>query len=182
MTEEEKWKAVIENDESKDGLFFYCVKSTGIFCRPSCKSKVPRRDNVIFVDSKDEAIGAGFRPCKRCRSDLVTYKPQKSVAEEIRSLTDTYWTNSLEMKQKLRQIGFSEHRLMEIFKEEYGITQMEYLANKKLEYAKKMLLDTDMKIIDLAYDLDFGSLSSFYKFFKTRTGIAPAAFRKGGRK
>jgi len=66
MENEIKWKAVIENDKSFDGYFFYAVKSTGIFCRPSCRSRPPLQNNVEFYDTSAEAINAGYRPCKRC--------------------------------------------------------------------------------------------------------------------
>ena len=71
MMREEMWKAVSENDPSYDGILFYAVKSTGIYCRPSCKSKIPKRENVCFFDTAEKARAAGFRPCKRCRSDLL---------------------------------------------------------------------------------------------------------------
>ncbi len=178
MTEDEKWKAVVENNESMDGVFFYCVKTTGIFCRPSCKSKIPKRDNVFFVDTKEEAINLGFRPCKRCRSDLISYKPLKEVADELKKLTDNHWKDSVNFHQELRGLGFSEHRLIEIFREEYGITPAEYISEKKINYAKEMLVNSDMKIVDIAYDLNFSAISSFYKFFKEKTGMAPGMYRK----
>ncbi|MCD7949190.1 MAG: helix-turn-helix domain-containing protein [Erysipelotrichaceae bacterium] len=148
------------------------------FCRPSCKSKIPKRENIIFIDTKEEAIEAGYRPCKRCRNDLISYKPLKEVAIEIKKLSDNYWNDSINWKQELRALGFSQHRLDEIFKEEYNMTPTEYMTTKKLEYAKEMLLETDMKIIDIAYDLGFNQLSSFYKFFKNNVGMAPANYRK----
>ncbi len=173
---------MIENDESMDGVFFYCVKSTGIFCRPSCKSKIPRRDNVFFVDTKDQALEAGFRPCKRCRSDLVSYKPIKEIASDYKRIADNYWINSVNLQQEIRNFGLSEHRLNEIFKDEYGMTPTEYISEKKIQYAKDKLRSTDMRIIDIAYDLGFSAMSSFYKFFREKTGLTPGEYRKRGEK
>ena len=84
MTEQEMWEAVQRSDASYDGLFFYAVKTTGIFCRPSCKSKPPKRENLCYFASGEEARAAGFRPCKRCRSDLLEYQPMREIAAEIR--------------------------------------------------------------------------------------------------
>ena len=88
MTEDEMYEAVISNDGNYDGLFFYAVKSTGIFCRPSCKSKKPLRENVRFFKNAAEARAAGFRPCKRCRSDLLSYRPMEEIAGLVKRHLD----------------------------------------------------------------------------------------------
>ena len=88
MTEPEMWEAVQRSDASYDGLFFYAVKTTGIFCRPSCKSKPPKRENLCYFASGEEARAAGFRPCKRCRSDLLEYQPMREIAAEIKARLD----------------------------------------------------------------------------------------------
>lgn len=122
----------------------------------------------------------GFRPCKSCRNDLITYKPIKEVADEFRRLTDAHWSNPLDLQNKIRSFGYSEHRLEEIFKEEFGLTPTEYISNKKIEYAKDKLANSNMRIIDTAFDLNFSAMSSFYKFFKKKTGMAPGEYRKRG--
>ena len=88
MTEPEMWEAVQRSDASYDGLFFYAVKTTGIFCRPSCKSKPPKRENLCYFASGEEARAAGFRPCKCCRSDLLEYQPMREIAAEIKARLD----------------------------------------------------------------------------------------------
>ncbi len=82
MTQDEMWLAVSQNDASADGLFFYAVSSTGVFCRPSCKSRRPKRENVRYFKTAEQAMAAGFRPCKRCRSDLADYRPVRDIAEK----------------------------------------------------------------------------------------------------
>ena len=182
MTQEEMWKAVSENDASYDGIFFYAVKSTGIYCRPSCKSKRPKRENVCFFDTSEQARAAGFRPCKRCRSDLLDYQPIKEIAEKAKRLLDDSFRRGLEPNQGLRQIGMSKRRMAEIFKDEYGVTLFEYVSRLRLEEAKRLLSDSDNEIIDIAYSVGFGGLSSFYRFFKNGIGYSPAAYRKEHRK
>lgn len=178
MIEEEMWKAVSENDVAYDGIFFYAVKSTGIYCRPSCKSKRPKRENVRFFDTAEQAKAAGFRPCKRCRSDLLDYQPIKEIAEKAKRLLDDYFQKNQELNQELRHLGISQRRMVEIFKDEYGVTLSEYVGNLRLTEAKRLLSDTNDEIVNIAYSVGFSGLSSFYRFFKTGTGLSPAAYRK----
>mgnify|MGYP003400168036 CR=1 FL=1 len=84
MTEVEKWNSVKSCDSSYNGKFYYGVKATGIYCRPSCKSKLPKRENIVFFDTREEAEKAGFRTCKRCWLDLVDYDPAKELSEKAK--------------------------------------------------------------------------------------------------
>ncbi|SHO52061.1 bifunctional transcriptional activator/DNA repair enzyme AdaA [Anaerocolumna xylanovorans] len=178
IKQEEMWRAVSENDTAYDGIFFYAVKSTGIYCRPSCKSKIPKRENVCFFDTAKEARAAGFRPCKRCRSDLLDYQPIREIAEKAKQLLEDSFYKSCELNQELKELGVSKHRMAEIFKEEYGVTLAEYVGNLRLEEAKRLLLETKDEIISIAYAVGFGGVSSFYRFFKNGTGVSPGVFRK----
>ncbi|BCJ97663.1 Ada metal-binding domain-containing protein [Anaerocolumna chitinilytica] len=176
--QDDMWRAVYESDPSYDGIFFYAVKSTGIYCRPSCKSKVPKRENICYFDTAEQAKEAGFRPCKRCRSDLFDYQPMKEIAEKVRLLLEDSYTKRSKTSQELKEIGLSKHRVGEIFKNEYGITLSEYTDRLRLEKAKDLLSCTGEDIVDIAYSVGFGGMSSFYRFFKKETGQSPAAFRK----
>ena len=89
---------------------------------------------------------------------MITYKPIKEVADEFRRLTDAHWSNPLDLQNKIRSFGYSEHRLAEIFKKEFGLTPTEYISNKKIEYAKDKLANSNMRIIDIAFDLNFSAL------------------------
>ena len=176
--QDDMWRAVHESDPSYDGIFFYAVKSTGIYCRPSCKSKIPKRENICYFDTAEQAREAGFRPCKRCRSDLFDYQPMKEIAEKVRLLLEDSYTKRSKTSQELKEIGLSKHRVGEIFKNEYGITLSEYTDRLRLEKAKDLLSGTGEDIVDIAYSVGFGGMSSFYRFFKKETGQSPAAFRK----
>ncbi|MEA5095045.1 MAG: Ada metal-binding domain-containing protein [Sedimentibacter saalensis] len=182
MTNDEMWKAVSENDASYDGIFFYAVKSTGIYCRPSCKSKLPKQNNVCFFDAAEQALAAGFRPCKRCRSDISDYQPMKEITGKAKQLLDESFYKRCELNHKLQQLGISHHRMAELFKDEYGVTMSEYVGNLRLEEAKRLLLHTDDEIIEISCSVGFDGLSSFYRFFKKGTGISPAKYRKEHRK
>ena len=178
MTQEEMWKAVTQNDAACDGVFFYAVGSTGIYCRPSCKSKLPKRENVRFFDTAQEAQAAGFHPCKRCRSDLAAYEPARETAQKAKRLLDELFCTQCNLNAELRHLGLSPRRMAEIFREEYGVTPSEYANNLRLDEAKRLLVQSDDRIIDIAYAIGFGGLSSFYRFFKNGTGLSPAAYRK----
>jgi len=177
VTDEEKWKAWSIKDERYDGVFFCAVKTTGIFCRPSCPSN-PHKKNVIFFDTAKEAIEAGFRPCKRCRPDLLQYNPIKELAQETKQTIDLYFSDKKLLKEKLTGLGITQHRNIEIFKGEYGATINEYINSLRLTKAKELLIDTDEPIIHIAYEAGFESLSAFYRFFRKHAGMTPADFRK----
>lgn len=178
MTREEMWQAVSENNADYDGLFFYAVKTTGIYCRPSCKSKLPKQENICFFESSDDALNAGFHSCKRCRSDLALYQPMKDIASEIKRMIEDAFKAQTEINRKIKDIGVTQRRLTDIFKEEYGMTPKAYADSLKLQEAKRLLSDTGEKIIDIAHSIGFGSLSSFYSFFKKEIGMTPSEYRK----
>jgi methylphosphotriester-DNA--protein-cysteine methyltransferase len=178
MTDDQKWQAVLTNNEQYDGLFFYVVKSTKIFCRPSCKSKPPLKKNILYFETIKQAEQAGHRPCKRCRPDLLEYRPIKEIAEKIKILLDNHFTQQKELAEKMEQIGVTYHRMVNIFKEYYGVTPKKYYDTLRLEEAKKKLLETNDTIIDIAYSVGFQSLSAFYKFFQKRMNSSPSKYRK----
>jgi AraC family transcriptional regulator of adaptative response / methylphosphotriester-DNA alkyltransferase methyltransferase len=178
MTGDQKWEAVSRNDEHYDGLFFYGVKSTKIFCRPSCKSKLPLRKNVVFFDNMRQAEQAGHRPCKRCRPDLLKYQPIKETADKIKLLLDNCFSQQKLLSKKLGQLGVTYRRAIHIFKEYYGVTPKKYYDNLRLEESRKKLINTNDTIIDIAYDAGFQSLSAFYAFFHKNMNASPSKYRK----
>ena len=170
MTEDEMRDAVRRSDASYDGLFFYAVKTTGIFCRPSCRSKLPRRENVLFFASGAQARAAGFRPCKRCRSDLLEYQPMQEIASEIRARLDA--------AASLEGIYLTPRRMTDIFKQEYGVTPKQYADALRLRAAKKRLAETNEPVTSVAYQVGFSNPAAFCRFFKKQTGQTPSEYRK----
>lgn len=178
MTESEMWKAVIENDEKYDRVFLYAVKTTGIYCRPSCKSKIPNIKNVIFFKDGNSAQQAGFRPCKRCRSDLLSYNHTKETAQKVKNLIDDFYSSSHGLNREIQELGLSRQQIVEIFKQEYGLTPKNYIDLLRIEKTKKLLTQTTDEIIDIAYSVGFNSISTFYRFFKKYTSKSPGAYRE----
>ena len=178
MTEEDMWAAVGANDASCDGIFFYAVKTTGIYCRPSCKSKAPRRENICFFETAEAARKAGFRPCKRCRSDLLDYQPMRDIAEDVRQKINGAFASRANIYGQLQDVGLTLRRLTDIFKAEYGVTPKEYADSLRLQEAMRLLSERDEKIADIAYSTGFSNLSAFNRFFKNQTGQTPTQYRR----
>ena len=178
MTESEKLAAFFAKNASFDGVFYTAVKTTGIFCRPSCRCKTPLAKNIIFYDSAEEAIAAGFRPCKRCRPDLIKYSPSEELAKKAKSLIDEKLKTEASFTRELMEVGASKRIIDATFKAQYGLSINEYTNKKRIENSAQMLLSTDMAIVDIAYACGFESISSFYRIFGKVMGQSPALYRK----
>jgi AraC family transcriptional regulator of adaptative response / methylphosphotriester-DNA alkyltransferase methyltransferase len=172
MTDEEKWKAVIENNGESDGKFFYAVRTTKIFCRPSCKSKAPLRANVNFFDSKQKALDAGYRPCKRCRPDLIEFSPSERLTTKAKDIIDIYFSDADELEKHIQKLGVSKSYLNKLFLQAYDKTIAEYLRSVRIRRAAAMLLD-GVKVTECAFACGFESISAFYSNFKKETGCSP---------
>ena len=178
LTKDEKWKAVVHCDNSYDGAFFYGVKTTGIFCRPSCKSKEPRRNNVEFFDEIKEAYDYGLRPCKRCRPDLIEFRPMLDLIEKAKHIFDTYFADRFKLAAEFKELGISQNHFIHLFRQQFHMTPVEYINRLRVEKAMQMLSNTDINILNIAILCGFGSLSTFYEFFKKQTRQTPKEYRK----
>ncbi len=178
LTQQEKWEAVIACDEQYDALFFYAVRSTGVFCRPSCKSRSPARRNILFFDTREEAMAAGFRPCKRCRPDLLDFRPLEELAERTKKVIDDFLSQRDKLTAEMKNLGVTQNYLIATFRRKFGVTPLEYRNARLAESVQKMLADSDEPIISIALNSGFESLSAFYSFFKKQTGIAPNQYRR----
>lgn len=177
MTDDERWNAVTNCDESYDGTFFYAVKSTGIFCKPSCKSRTPKQGHVCYFDTKEAAEAAGFRPCKRCRSDLTEYEPVRELASQAKFLIDNCFAERGRLSEKMKQLGVSSSHLAVIFRKQYGVSPIEYLNRVRAEQSKCLLSDMTVRITDIAGRIGFESTSAFTCFFRKQTGMTPTEYR-----
>ncbi len=177
LTNIQKYSVVEKNDTTYDGEFYYAVKTTGIFCRPSCKSKLPKYENVIFFNTAQEAIAQGYRACKRCRSDLLNYDP---VSEDINRCI-TYMHENFDEEQCLdlcaQRIGYSRKRMNELFVAKKDITVCAYLSNIRLQYVLDQLENTEKAIVEIASSIGINSVSSFYVWFKKRKECTPGEYR-----
>lgn len=177
LAEEKKWQALLACDPTYDGIFYYGVKTTGIFCRPSCKSKSPKRENVTFFDTGEQALENGFRPCKRCRPDLLEFQPQRETAEQIKGIYDLHFSDHHRLNEELKELGLSRNRMIQLFQEQYGKTPVQYLNELRIVHAQKLLADTRDNILQIALQSGFDSLSAFYSRFRRITGVSPKKYR-----
>ena len=177
MDEREKLKAVLSCDAAYDGRFYYAVRSTGIYCRPSCRSKSPKPDNVLFFDTPSEAEAAGFRPCKRCRPDLPAYDPDAETAERARTLIERHFAEPEELRRGLAALGLSRDRLTRVFEARFDVSVKQYAGQVRLERARA-LLDAGRTATESAMETGMGS-AAFSTFFKKYTGLTPAEYAAG---
>ena len=178
LTDAEKWQAVHQNNAAYDGRFYYGVKTTGIFCRPSCKSKPPLAGNTLFFDNAETACRQGFRPCKRCRPDLLEYQPALELLEQAKSLYQTHFADKEQLAAELKSLPISQAHLIRLFRTQLDVTPNEYLNRLRVDNARLRLLHSNASLLDIAYSTGFGSLSGFYFWFKKTCGVSPLEYRR----
>ncbi|GIN88208.1 AraC family transcriptional regulator [Heyndrickxia sporothermodurans] len=173
------WEATVSCDPAYDGIFFYAVKTTGIFCRPSCKSKVPKCENVSFFFHATEAQKAGYRPCKRCRPDLKSknYDPFMPIIEDTIRLIENNYDQKMLLDEMASKVGVSRFHLNRSFKDRTGYTPRMYLEKVRIKKAKELLLTTTLNSTEVGYQIGYQSISSFYNAFKRSTGVSPSQFQ-----
>lgn len=170
------WRAVMQRDRNYDGRFVYAVSSTRIFCRPSCSSRRPNRDNVRFFTTADQAQKAGYRACKRCRP---TEKPTRDIDAALAAAADFLKAPSqgpVTLSALSREVGVSAFHLQREFKRAFGVSPREFQdANRRRVLATRLRKgDT---VSRATYEAGFGSSSRVYE---RKLGMSPAAMRKGG--
>jgi AraC family transcriptional regulator, regulatory protein of adaptative response / methylphosphotriester-DNA alkyltransferase methyltransferase len=176
--DQQKWDAIIEGDESQDGRFFYAVRTTGVYCRPSCRSKLPLRKNVEFFDSAEEAEKRGFRPCKRCKPDLSEHDRANPLPDQLKKICDLYYDDRSRLSKELERLDIHQNRLIRLFHQKYHTTPTKYLNGLRVDKAAHLLLETDQSMLQIAAESGFGSVSSFYSSFKFKYGQTPIEYRK----
>jgi AraC family transcriptional regulator, regulatory protein of adaptative response / methylphosphotriester-DNA alkyltransferase methyltransferase len=180
LTDELMWQATISNDRCFDGVFYYSVKSTGIFCRPSCKSKLPNRENVSFFPTPDQAMEQGYRPCKRCRPDLLSPATEsiQEIVTQMIAILQTEYDDPLLLTVLPGRVGVSPFHLQRLFKKQTGYTPKEFLRTVKIDQAKELLVKDELNNTEICYGVGFQSLSSFYANFRMVTGISPREYKR----
>src|SRR5258706_15722812 len=175
-----RWNAVVAHDRTSDGLFVYAVRSTGVYCRPSCPSRRPRRDRVAFFDAPAAARAAGFRACKRCKPDAVVAAADPWV-EKIRRAC-VYLANvegHPALATLAARLGGSPYHLQRNFKRHVGVTPREYADACRLRKVKRHLREGG-DVTGAMFDAGYGSSSRFYERAAPKLGMAPSVYRRGG--
>ncbi|WP_231637300.1 bifunctional transcriptional activator/DNA repair enzyme AdaA [Paenibacillus sp. FJAT-27812] len=173
---EEKWQAIISNDASYDGRFIYAVKTTGIFCRPSCKSKAPNKENVRLFENAEQARSAHFRPCKRCKP-TGERMPDDEWVDIITQYIDSHYREILTLDTLADMCHGSPYHLQRTFKRMKGMTPVEYIQQTRITKAKEYLAHTDRAVSDIALNVGMANTSYFITLFKKKTGRTPNDYR-----
>ena len=174
-----RWQAVLERDPSADTEFVYGVVTTGVYCRPQCASRKPKRDNVRFFDTWQLAEEAGFRPCKRCAPQAASL-PNPGVDAVVRAcalIEQSERAPSLE--QLASEVGLSAAHFQRLFKKTVGVTPKQYAMEKRLERVRGNLRQ-DANVTAAVYDAGYESGSRFYESATRSLGMKPSEYRKGG--
>ncbi|MBI3681901.1 MAG: bifunctional DNA-binding transcriptional regulator/O6-methylguanine-DNA methyltransferase Ada [Acidobacteria bacterium] len=164
------WQAVLARDRAGDGRFFFGVLTTGVYCRPSCPARRPRRENVRFYETAKAAGKDGLRPCLRCRP------LEPSPVDRMLALLDG--SESMTLQDLSRRTGLSPSHLQRTFKAATGVTPKEYLEARRLE-AFKSALRGNGKVTDAIYDAGYSSSSRAYEHAR-HLGMPLSAYRNGG--
>jgi AraC family transcriptional regulator of adaptative response/methylated-DNA-[protein]-cysteine methyltransferase len=175
---EAKWTQVLSRDIKADGRFVYAVKSTGIFCRPSCPSRRPRLEKVEFFDSPEQARKAGYRPCRRCAPGERSLQLQK--VEAACRFIDENLDTTLSLDAISRRVGVSPFYFQRMFKKIVGISPRQYQQARRTNKFKSAL-HSDARITDAIYHAGYGSSSRAYENVPAQLGMTPSAFRGNGR-
>ena len=182
----EMWKAVQGRDRSADGQFVYAVRSTGIYCRPSCPSRKPDRGQVLFFPLPQAAEGKGFRPCLRCRPRVARLRDPRveavaRVCREIESrvASGEEATVGLSLAALGASAGMKSHQLERAFRRLIGVSPRQYADSQRILRLKSRLKEGD-NVTTALYDAGFGSSSRLYERAPAQLGMTPATYRKGG--
>jgi AraC family transcriptional regulator of adaptative response/methylated-DNA-[protein]-cysteine methyltransferase len=171
------WAAFMRRERAWDGRVIGAVKTTGIYCKPSCPARRPKREHVEFFASGEEARAAGFRPCLRCKPDEVG-RDREAVTEAVKLVEQAEEVPTL--SELAAAVGYAPHHFQRIFKRDLGVSPAEYargLRNRRTEAALK----SNGRVTDAVYEAGYAGPSSFYSDAKERLGMTPSAWRDGGR-
>ena len=175
-----RWAAVQARDAAADGHFVYSVKTTGVYCRPSCGARPARPENVAFHATPAEAEGAGFRPCRRCRPEAPPLAQRQAalVAELCRAIASADGPPSLEALAE--RAGLSVSHLHRTFKAVTGLTPRAWAAAHRAQRLRTALDAPGARVTDAIYDAGYGAASRFYEEADEVLGMTPTAWRAGG--
>jgi AraC family transcriptional regulator of adaptative response/methylated-DNA-[protein]-cysteine methyltransferase len=171
------WAAFMRRDRSWDGRVIGAVRTTGIYCKPSCPAKRPKRAHVEFFATGEEARAAGYRACLRCRPDEVG-RDRSAVAKAVKLIEQA--EEPLTLEELAAAVGYAPHHFQRLFKRDLGVSPAEYARGVRSRRAQGALKENG-RVTDAIYVAGYSSPSGFYSDAKERLGMTPSAWRDGGR-
>ncbi|MEC5344312.1 bifunctional DNA-binding transcriptional regulator/O6-methylguanine-DNA methyltransferase Ada [Brenneria populi] len=178
-SDESRWLAVLARNKAADGSFIYAVKTTGVYCAPSCASRRPKRENVLFFATADEAQAAGFRPCKRCRQGRISREEQhtRQIARACRIIEQA--DKAPELKALAQNVGLSPFYFHRLFKTLTGVTPKQYADAQRQRQLRDQLMKNG-QITAVMLDAGYRSTGRCYAESAARLGMTPKTFRRKG--
>ncbi len=178
-SDDQRWRAVQERDEQADGHFYYLVRTTGVYSRPSCVARSAQRKNILFFSTVGEARAAGYRPCRRCRPDEPDPNEHyaRAVTKACRVIDESVEPPSLD--ELARAVGFSRFHFHRMFKAFTGLTPHAYLSAGRACRVRRELSRAET-VSDAIYSSGFNSNGHFYAMSSEILGMTPTSFRFGG--
>jgi len=175
----DRWRAVTERDARADGAFWYSVRTTGVYCRPSCGARPAKRANVAFHATREAAERAGFRPCKRCRPELPSLADRRAHAMAAACRTIEGAEEPPDLATLARAAGMSRHHFHRVFKSVTGLTPKAYATAQRARRVREGLAGAG-SVTSAIYDAGFNSQGRFYAQSDAMLGMTPTDFRAGG--
>ena len=172
------WVAVLERDKKFDGRFVYAVRSTGVYCRPTCPSRRPNRAQVVFFTGSVKAEQAGFRPCRRCEPAAKALSQSELLRQVCRYL-EANSSESVPMAALSRMFNISSSHLQRLFKRALGVSIAQYAKACRMK-SFKTVVRNGSDVTAAMYEAGFGSSSRLYETSDASLGMTPAVYRKGG--
>jgi AraC family transcriptional regulator of adaptative response/methylated-DNA-[protein]-cysteine methyltransferase len=172
------WDAVLARDSAHDGEFVFAVSTTGVYCRPSCAARRPRRENVSFFTNPEQAEKAGFRACLRCRPRLSSGNAQSDVVKEICRYIEQHLDEPITLGRLGKVFQQSPFHLQRRFKAALGITPREYVDSCRMRLLKRNLQAGD-NVTRAMYEAGYGSSSRLYEKTASQLGMTPDKYRRG---
>jgi AraC family transcriptional regulator of adaptative response / DNA-3-methyladenine glycosylase II len=179
LSEAEKYARILASDAACDGTFYFGVVTTGVYCRPSCRVRKPRQENVRFFAGPDEARAAGLRPCRRCHPDDFA-RGEDIDRDELMELVAEVQTDPSrfeDVEAVVERSGYGATRLFESFRRVLGATPAAVLNAARIEHAKGLLRSSNDTVLSIAMASGFRSASAFHRRFKLATGVTPQTYR-----
>lgn len=175
----DRWQAVVERNPEADGTFYFAVKTTGVYCRPSCAARRPRRENVLFYRTANDAERDGFRACKRCRPNdtSVDRNHAAAITTACAMIADAAEPPSL--NELANAVHLSPSHFHRLFKAHTGLTPKAYAAAQRSKRVRTALTQ-NASVTSAMYDAGFNSNGRFYATSSKMLGMTPTDFRTGG--
>ena len=182
LSDDDCYIALKARDARFDGQFFTCVKSTGIYCRPICPARTPKRSNCTFVGSAAAAQDAGFRPCLRCRPESAPGSPEwlgsESVVHRALRIIQDSNGDDLSIDAISSELDISSRQLRRLFAQSLGTSPKSVVQSNRIALARQLLRNTSMPIAEVALASGFGSIRRFNTVVRSLFGVSPTSLRE----